>query len=64
MTATFEIRHSFGLVRAYPSNAAAVALCSLTGSKTLLPQAIGTIESLGFQVVTTGGAPIAAADLY
>ncbi len=64
MTATFEIRHSFGLVRAYPSNDAAKALCSLTGSKTLLPQAISTIESLGFECTTTSGAPIVPADLY
>lgn len=64
MPATFEIRSSFGLTRAYPANDAAVALCSLTGSKTLLPQTISTIEKLGFECLTTSGEPIVAADLY
>jgi len=64
MTATFEIRHSFGLTRAYPINDAAVALCSLTGSRTLLPQAISTIESLGFHCVTETGRVIEARELY
>jgi hypothetical protein len=64
MTATFEIRSSFGLTRAYPANDAAIALCSLTGSKTLLPQSISTIEKLGFTCTTTTGQPIVPADLY
>jgi hypothetical protein len=62
--ATFEIRHHFGTSRAYPTNEAAADLCSLTGSKTLLPQALSTIERLGFLCIDTTGAPIAAADLY
>ena len=64
MTATFEIRNSFGQTRAYPVNEAAAALCSLTGSKTLLPQSISTIEALGFQCMTTAGEQIIPADLY
>ena len=64
MIATYEIRHSFGQVRAYPANDAAAALCSLTNSKTLLPQTISTIESLGFTCVTADGQPISPADLY
>jgi hypothetical protein len=62
--ATFEIRSAFGQVRAYPANDPAVALCSLTGSKTLLPQTISTLEKLGFRCVTTSGEPIVPSDLY
>ena len=63
-SATFEIRSAFGQTRAYPANAAAKALCSLTGSVTLLPQSIGTINSLGFTCQTVAGQPIVPADLY
>jgi hypothetical protein len=63
-SATFEIRSAFGQVRAYPANDAAKALCSLTGSVTLLPQSISTIRSLGFACKTTAGQPINPADLY
>ena len=62
--ATFEIRSAFGQARAYPVSPAAQALCSLTGSKTLLPQSISTINSLGFTCQTTAGQPINPSDLY
>jgi hypothetical protein len=62
--ATFEIRSAFGQTRAYPASPAAEALCNLTGSKTLLPQSIGTIRSLGFICQTTAGEPINPSDLY
>ena len=62
--ATFEIRSAFGQARAYPVNPAAQALCNLTGSRTLLPQAISTISSLGFICETTAGEPINPSDLY
>ena len=62
--ATFEIRSAFGQTRAYPASPAAEALCSLTGSKTLLPQSISTITRLGFICQTTAGQPINPSDLY
>ena len=62
--ATFEIRESFGQVRAYPTNDAAVNLCALNGTKTLVPGIIGLIERLGFQCVDCSGQPITPATLY
>jgi len=62
--ATFELRENFGQVRAYPTNDAAVNLCALNGTKTLVPGIIGLIERLGFQCVTGSGQPIQPADLY
>ena len=62
--ATFEIRSAFGQARAYPVSPAAQALCNLTGSKTLLPQSISTISSLGFICETTAGEQINPSDLY
>jgi hypothetical protein len=63
-SATFEIRSAFGQTRAYPVSQSAQALCSLTGSKTLLPQSINTITSLGFTCETTAGETINPSDLY
>ena len=63
-SATFEIRSAFGQTRAYPFNEAAKNLCSLTGTITLLPQTIATINRLGFSCETTAGAPINPSDLY
>ena len=62
--ATFEIRSAFGQVRAYPTNEAAQDLCSLTGAKTLLPQAISTMTRLGFACVDQHGKEIEPAQLY
>ena len=62
--ATFELRKSFGQVRAYPTNDAAVNLCALNGTKTLVPGTIGLIRQLGFECITDSGQPIRPADLY
>jgi hypothetical protein len=62
--ATFSLRSAFGCVRAYPINAEAQALCSLTGSVTLLPQTITTLATLGFKCVDEGGQEITPPDLY
>lgn len=49
--ATFKLERHYGQTRAYPVNQEAILLVRLTGAKTLLPSAIGTIAGLGFDCV-------------
>ena len=64
-SATFRLKSAYGQVRAYPVNTEAKLLCDLTGSKTLLPQSISTIVSLGFNVVDdASGQPIVPSVLF
>lgn len=63
--ATFRLKSAYGQTRAYPVNVEAKLLCELTGSKTLLPQSIGTIVNLGFNVIDeASGSPIVPSILY
>ena len=61
---TFELKESYGRPRAYPVSPEAQSFCNLTGSKTLLPQTIATIESLGFMPVDHHGNRLHPSDLY
>jgi len=61
--AVFEIRESFGCVRAYPIGSVAKSLVDLAGSKTLKPSSILHMRKLGFDPQTTYGRQIQACEL-
>jgi len=63
-TITFDLKESYGRVRAYPVSPEAKSFCDLTGSKTLLPQCMSTIASLGFECVDQAGLTIHPSQLY
>ena len=60
----FDVKEHYGRPRAYPVCSFAKHFCNLTGSKTLLPQSIETIEALGFFPVDHHGLRIHPSDLY
>lgn len=60
----FQIKESYGRVRAYPVSPEAHSFCDLTGSKTLLPQSMSTIASLGYECVDQTGLTIHPSQLY
>jgi len=61
---TFKLESSYGRTRAYPVSQEAILLCRLTGAKTLLPGAIGTIAGLGYECVDRDGIVIEPSVLY
>jgi hypothetical protein len=61
---TFQLKESYGRVRAYPISPEAQLLVDLTGAKTLLPQSISTIAGLGFECVDQQGQAINPSQLY
>lgn len=61
---TFKLESHYGLTRAYPVSQEAILLLRLTGTKTLIPSALGTIAALGFLCVDTEGNEITPSLLY
>jgi hypothetical protein len=61
---TFQLKESYGRVRAYPISPEAQLLVDLTGAKTLLPQSIPTMAGLGFECVDQQGLTILPSQLY
>jgi hypothetical protein len=62
--ATFELRHSFGQVRAYPVSPEALALCALCQTKTLPHWALEHAKILGVSVLNQHtGQPITRKEL-
>jgi hypothetical protein len=62
--ATFEIRHSFGQVRAYPVSPEAHALCVLCQTKTLPYWAVDQAAILGVSLLNQAtGQPITRKEL-
>jgi hypothetical protein len=61
---TFKLESHYGLTRAYPVSQEAILLLRLTGTKTLIPSALGTIAALGFLCVDTEGNEITVSQLY
>ena len=49
-TVTVKIKSVYGNVSAYPSCPTAALFAQLLGTKTLTPQALKTIQALGFEV--------------
>jgi len=63
-TITFKLESHYGLTRAYPVSQEAILLLRLTGTKTLIPSAMGTIAALGYLCVDTEGNEIKPSQLY
>ena len=61
---TFKLESHYGLTRAYPSSHEAILLLRLTGTKTLIPSAMGTIAALGYLCVDTEGNEVKPSQLY
>ena len=50
MQITVNIKSVYGNITAYPACPTAVLFAQLIGTKTLTPQALKTIQALGFEV--------------
>lgn len=58
-SALFKLERHYGQTRAYPVSQEAILLVRLTGAKTLLPSAMGTIAGLGYDCIDLAtGEPI------
>jgi len=62
-TATFELRSTSGVIRAYPVGETAHAIWSLIGAKTLPDHAIMNLRRIGIDPMTTAGNQLKACDL-
>lgn len=45
----YRIKNVYGVDRMYPANESAIAICELTGAKTLQPSDIETAKKLGLE---------------
>jgi hypothetical protein len=50
MKAVIEVRHEYGITRAYPVNREAKLLAKLAGTKTLTVEALAIAYELGYQI--------------
>ncbi len=62
-TATFELRSTYGVIRAYPVGEQAHAICDMLGTKTLPETAILHLRRIGIDPQTTAGNQLKACDL-
>jgi len=60
--AEFEARRVYGVVKLYPIDPIATAVCDLAGVKTLLPRHVYPVRALNIKIVLNG-APSDVADI-
>ena len=63
MKVQIQVKHVFGMPKAYPMNDTAKLFAKIAGTKTLTNYTLTQIKAMGIEIVTTVNSPIFWADV-